>query len=135
MLRSFFLVIAGISARLFIHSKTLPLELVMKWMLRMCVSRMRSLLLFKVANGTTIGFLDGKNLEKISLFCAEVNILCTFQQRIGVLLVLLHNRLVPRKSSMQNQLTLTFLTASNCFKKIGFVVELSQRLRCGGVQH
>ena len=38
MLQYFCVAIARISARLFIHLKTLPLELGMEWMSRMCVS-------------------------------------------------------------------------------------------------
>ena len=78
----------------------------MKLMSRMCVSRMIYILLLKDSSGMNIGFLDGKRLENISLFCADVKKICTFQQRGGVLSVLLHNRLVPRKSSMQSQFTL-----------------------------
>ena len=118
MLPSFYLAIAIIYARLFIHSKTLSLEWGMKWMSRMWLSWMISILILKGVSGTTIGFLDGNRLENISLFCADVKKICTFQQRGGLLLVLLHNRLAPRTSSMQSQLTTNFSTASNCLKEV-----------------
>ena len=85
---------------------------------RMCIYRMRYILLLKDASRTTIGFLDGKILENISLVCAYVKKICSLQKRGGVLSVLLHNRLVPKKSSMQIQFTLKFLTASNCLKYV-----------------
>ena len=74
---------------------------------RMCIYRMRYILLLKDASRTTIGFLDGKILENISLVCADVKTFCTLQQRGGVLSVLLHNRLVPNT-----------LTDYNCFKNV-----------------
>ena len=116
MLKPFCAAIESIFARLFIHLNTLPLEWGMKWMSRMCVYQMISILLLKGASGTTIRFLDGKRLENISLVCADVKTFCTFQQRGGVLSVLLHNRLVMMTSSMQSQLTLKLLTASNSLK-------------------
>ena len=116
MLQLFCVAIARIYARLFIHSKTLPLEWGMKWVSRMWVFWMIFIFLLKDASGTTIGFLDGKKLENIPLVCADVKKFCIFQQIGGVLLVLLHNRLVPRTSSMQSQLTLKCSTASNCLK-------------------
>ena len=70
----------------------------------------------KDASGTNIVFSYGKRLENISLVCADVKKICTFQKRGGVLSVLLHNRLVPRTSSMQSQFTLKFLMVSNCLK-------------------
>ena len=79
---------------------------------------MRYFLLLKDATGATIGSLGGKRLKKISLVCADVKTLCTFQHRGGVISVLLHNRLLSRTSSMQSQFTLKFLTASNCLKEI-----------------
>ena len=87
-------------------------------MSRMCVYQIISILLLKGASGTTIRFLDGKRLENISLVCADVKKFCIFQQIGGVLLVLLHNRLVPRTSSVQIQFTLKILTASYCLKKV-----------------
>ena len=87
-------------------------------MLKMCVSIMIYILLLKDDSGTTIGFFDGERLEIISLVCVDVKKICTFQQRGGVLSVLLHNRLVPRTSSMQSQFTLKILTASNCLKEV-----------------
>ena len=90
----------------------------MKWMSRMCVYRMIYILVSKDTSGTTIWFLDWKRLEKISPVRAYVGNICIFQQRRGVLSVLLHNRLVPRTSSMQSQFTLNFLTASNYLKEV-----------------
>ena len=75
-------------------------------MSRMCVYPMRYIFLLKDVSGATIGFLDGKRLEKISLVCVYVKTFCTLQQRGGVLSVILHNRLIPRTSSMQIQFNL-----------------------------
>ena len=84
----------------------------------MCVSQIIYILVLKCASGTTIGVLGGKRLEKISLVCDDVKTFCAFQQRGGVLLELLHNRLVPRTSSIQSQLILKFLMAYNCLKEV-----------------
>ena len=90
----------------------------MKWIPRMCVSQIIYILVLKCASGTTIGVLGGKRLEKISLVCDDVKTFCTFQHRIGVILVMLHNRLVTRTSSMQSQFTLKLLTVYECLKEV-----------------
>ena len=61
--------------------------------------------------GRPYAFLDGKILENISLVCADVKTFCTLQHIGGVLLVLIHNRIMLR-----NQLTLKFTMSSNCLK-------------------
>ena len=108
ILQLFWVAVSIISTRLSTHSKTLPLEWGMEWISIMCVSWMRYILLLKDANRMIIGFLDGKRLENISLFFDDVKTFCTFQRIGGLILVLLHNRLVPSTSSMQSQFTLIF---------------------------